>query len=313
MSRVCNFLQNWKSITSDPEILNIVSGYKLEFENTPFQTYVPREIKFSVNEISIISEEISRLEKIGAIKKSFHERGEFISHIFTRLKPNGKIRIILNLKPLNKFLVYKHFKMEHLEFVFDLVRKCDWMGSLDLADAYFSVSVHPSHWKYLKFFWNGNLWCYKVLVFGIAQAPFVFTKLCKPILSVLRSTHYCRCSMYLDDLILIGQSQNEVKNYVQIALNLFRNLGFQINEEKSVLEPSQQLKHLGFVLDSTTLCVSIPFSKKEELKEKCDMLIPRKSKFKIRQVASVVGSLIAFSKGVKFGRLHYRTLEREKN
>ncbi len=60
------------------------------------------------------------------------------------------------------------------------------MVSLDLKDAYLHVPIHPSHWRY---FWfalrnaEGALTVYqwKVLPFGLASAPRVFTKILAPV------------------------------------------------------------------------------------------------------------------------------------
>lgn len=114
--------------------------------------------------------EIARLLDIGAIVACKHEDGEFISNIFTRTKSNGKTRIILNLKPLNEFLVYEHFKMEHIDFVTEIVQHEDWFASIDLSDAYFAVPIHSTHRKFLKFFWRRRLFCYTVMVFGLSVA-----------------------------------------------------------------------------------------------------------------------------------------------
>ena len=255
---------------------------------------------------------MSRLESIGAIAKSYNEDGQFISHIFTRTKSNGKTRIILNLKPLNKFVKYTHFKMEHLEHALLLINAHDWFCSLDLADAFFSVSIHPSHWKFLKFIWNDTLWEYRVMVFGLSQAPYVFTKLCKPLLAVLRDKHLMRCSMYLDDLLLIGKSKNELLANTKIAQDLFHFLGFNINVDKSSFEPSRCITHLGFLINSTDMSISIPLDKTRTLQAKCAKLLKLKDNVCIRTVASVIGSLVAYCKGIKYGRLHYRCLERAK-
>jgi hypothetical protein len=44
----------------------------------------------------------------------------------------GGFRPILNLKPLNKFIRYEHFKMENLQSVRFLLGEGDWMVKLDL-------------------------------------------------------------------------------------------------------------------------------------------------------------------------------------
>jgi hypothetical protein len=154
------------------------------------------------------------------VYKCAHEVGEFITHIFARKKANGKCRVILNLKPLNHFLVHEHFKMEHVDFVCDLVQENDWFGSIDLSDAYFAVSIHMSHWKYLKFFWNNELHQYKVRAFGLSVAPRIFTRVFKAVLANLRGKHGIRCSIYIDDLIVMSQSKSSLVNELTIVANL---------------------------------------------------------------------------------------------
>lgn len=41
------YLKNWKKLTSDPEIIDIVTGMHNDFEYCPFQAFTPKEIKFS--------------------------------------------------------------------------------------------------------------------------------------------------------------------------------------------------------------------------------------------------------------------------
>ena len=53
--------------------------------------------------------------------------------------------IILNLKRLNEFVDYKHFKMESLQNVLELIRPGVYMASNDLKDAFYSVAVHKNH------------------------------------------------------------------------------------------------------------------------------------------------------------------------
>ena len=54
--------------------------------------------------------EINKLVGKGVIEYTEHEKGDFILPIFFRSKSDGTRRLILNLKTLNEFLEYKHFK-----------------------------------------------------------------------------------------------------------------------------------------------------------------------------------------------------------
>lgn len=76
----------WQKITSDPVILNYITGYKLEFSSLPMQTVVPFQIRFGKTDNLAMDLEITRLLSIGAIGTCCHEKGEFISNIFSRAK-----------------------------------------------------------------------------------------------------------------------------------------------------------------------------------------------------------------------------------
>lgn len=291
--------------------MNIVSGFKLEFVSEPTQLFIPHQIQFSKSENEAIGLELDRLLGIGAVTNSQHEKGEFISNIFTRNKSNGKIRVILNLKNLNQFVSYHHFKMEHLPFVLELVHENDYFGSIDLSDAYFSVPVAQEHWKYFKFMWNGVLYAYKVMMFGLSSAPRIFTKICKPILACLRASHAIRCSLYIDDMIVMAHTASALTKNLDIICNLFEDLGFNINYEKSMLSPSNLVKHLGYIIDSSSMTIAIPNEKNVEIREKCKSFSASNST-SIRQGASLIGTLQAYSQGTEWGRLFYRDLDRDK-
>lgn len=56
-----------------------------------------------------------------AIKEAEHCHGEYISSIFKRDKKNGGIRIILNLKEVDKHKKYMHFKINSFGKIVELV------------------------------------------------------------------------------------------------------------------------------------------------------------------------------------------------
>lgn len=77
---------------------------------------MPNKICFSKEEIKIFDSEILKMKNEGVIEFSVPEKGQFISNIFIVPKPNGKFRPVINLRELNKFVHYEHFKMETFPF-----------------------------------------------------------------------------------------------------------------------------------------------------------------------------------------------------
>ena len=66
--------------------------------------------------------------------------------------------------------------------ILSLVSPGCFMAVFDLKDAYLVVPIAGS---YVKFIWNGQVYMYVVLPFGLSSAPRKFMKLLKPILALL--------------------------------------------------------------------------------------------------------------------------------
>ena len=85
--------------------------------------------------------------------------------------------MILNLKQLNEFVSYYHFKMDTIQTALKLMRPRCLMASVDLKDAHYSVPIALEDRKYLKFEWQGSYFQYTCLPNGQACAPRLFTKI----------------------------------------------------------------------------------------------------------------------------------------
>ena len=93
----------WKDITSDHEILQTVSGLKVEIEEDGFLPLPPRR-GLNGPKSGVICSETASLIKKGIILEVDHSPGEVLSPIFTKKKSDGSSRMILNLKKLNKIV-----------------------------------------------------------------------------------------------------------------------------------------------------------------------------------------------------------------
>ena len=245
------------------------------------------------------------------IIKVEHEYGEVISPIFTVPKKNGEYRMILNLKELNKSVEYQHFKMDTFESTLKLVKQGNYMASIDLRHAYYSVPIAEEQQKLLRFQWKNEVFQYVCLPNGISSAPRLFTKLLKPVYSTLRQMGHVN-SAYIDDSYLSGESYDECDENVSETSELLEHVGFMINQEKSVLIPTTKLLFLGNWIDSINMIVTLPFEKVNNIVAECKKL--KSSEFvKIRQVAQVLGLLVSSFSAVQYGLLYYRTIEKEKS
>ena len=86
------------------------------------------------------------------------EKGNVSSIFLREKKDKATYRLILNLKKFNGNVVYRHFKMDNLSTVLNMVRQDCCMASIDLADGYYTVAELCLDQKYLLFQFEGNLY-----------------------------------------------------------------------------------------------------------------------------------------------------------
>ena len=310
--RISNYLSEWRKITSDPQILSYVTGVEIERKELPQEkeSVIQRETRFTEREKSLIEKEISTLlgKKVLEIAKPCV--GEVISPIFLTPKPDGSYRMILNLKKFNKQVVYRHFKMDTLNTIVNLMSKDCYMASLDLKDAYYSVPISKKDRKFLRFRFNGKMLQYTSFANGLGCCPRLFTKILKVPLSTLHKAGHITTA-YIDDLYIQADTfENCIRNVIE-TIRLFTKLGFVIHPKKSSFIPSKQLKMLGFILNSETMTVSPTEEKINSVTHLCSQVIQQR-RLPIRQVAQVVGKIISCFPGTLYGPLYYRNIEYDK-
>ena len=304
------FFHKWETLTSDPHILQIVLGDSIQFDEPPPSKHYAQNSSFTPSETEAISTELENLLKKRVIKPAIHQPLEYVSPIFVTPKFDGGYRLILNLKDLNTFVHYEHFKMDSIKTVLNLVTLLCYMCKVDLKDAYYSVKMTESSQRFLKFVWLGTLYQYVCFPNGLACCPRQFTKLMKIPLSTLR-LRGISVSGYIDDFINLAQDFLHCQTEVSVMLNLFQELGFVINFKKSVLLPQQELEFLGFLINSKAMTVELTKKKKTALLKLINQLLTIK-KPTIRFLAKVLGTIVASFPGSKYGPLYYRHLDHDK-
>ena len=246
----------------------------------------------------------------GAVVPTEFEPGEYISTIFIIPKKNGKYRPVINLRFLNHFVHYDHFKQETFKVVVDLIQENDFFTSIDLSDAYFSVPIAAEFQKYLKFSWKGQLYKFVVLPFGLKSAPYVFTKILTPVYAWFRLQNI-HCSYYMDDSISMNSSNSLAQGNTNIMVDTLQHLGFDINYKKSVLVPTQRIAFFGFIINSVAFMIYLPEDKVVKIDAKAEAL-RRAGRVVIRDLASFIGLIVSSFYAILEAQLYYRALERNK-
>ncbi|XP_078241458.1 uncharacterized protein LOC144586699 [Pogona vitticeps] len=249
------YLHNWTLITQDNWVLSIInSSYCLEFiELPPLGQVNPTSFN------PVLEEEILTLlqkEAIQVVSPKDILNG-FYSRYFLVPKKDSGLRPILDLRNLNKFLKARLFRMMTLESIIHLLREGDWFVVVDLKDAYFHITTHRSHRKYLRLLFNNTVYQLVALPFGLSTAPRTFTKCMAPVAAYLR-LQGVQIYPYIDDWLIVSKSKHQALRDTQYVLQTLESLGLTINYEKSKLRPSRVVDYIGARIDSIRAQMFMP-------------------------------------------------------
>ncbi len=176
-------------------------------------------------------ETLLRKEAIEVVPPRERESG-FYSRYFIVPKKDGRLHPILDLRQLNRSVSRLKFKMLTLKQVMSQIKSKDWFVMIDLKDAYFHISIHPSHREFLRFAFGGEAYQYRVLPFGLALSPRTFTKCVDAVLAPLR-LHGIRILNYIDDWLILAQSERIAAQHRDVVLAHMEVLGLRLNAKKS--------------------------------------------------------------------------------
>ena len=113
--------------------------------------FSPKPQQWNKDQKELVDLEVKEMLGKRGISIFSHQEGEFLSEIFRAGKKDGGSRPVINLKNLNKFVPYRHFKMEGLHCLKVLLQKVDYVCKIDLKDAYFSVPLSKKSRKLARF------------------------------------------------------------------------------------------------------------------------------------------------------------------
>ena len=269
--------------------------------------YIPPVIsKPSVHKRIALINEIDKHLASGVISEIVGHDSDIISRVFTVPKKSGGNRMIIDLSKLNHHVNKVSFRMEDREVIKSLINKNDFFVSIDLKDAFHSISLHNDSKRLTTFEFEGKRYAFNVLPFGLTSSPRIYTKILKPVIAFLRSSGI-KITHYLDDILICADSYEKCSSHLNKTLSLLVSLGFIINKNKSVLIPSQEITHLGYLWNSNSMSIKLPSEKLiaiRHLVKKCSS-----GPQPIRTHASLLGRLVSCSNGYKFAPLHYRCFQ----
>ncbi len=311
LAPLVDYLAAWKLLPNVSRwvLQTVEKGYRIQFGAPPPPFKGLCLTSTNTEQALVLEQEVSSLlrkEAIEVVPPLDRESG-FYSRYFVVPKKDGGLRPILDLRLLNRSVSRLKFRMLTVKKVVSQIRSEDWFVTIDLKDAYFHVSILPSHRKFLRFAFRGKAYQYRVLPFGLALSPRTFTKCVDAALAPLQ-LQGIRILNYIDDWLILAHSEQLAVRHRDVVLAHMKELGLRLNAKKSVLSPFQRTTYLGVVWDSTTMQARLSPARIESILNTVRRVREGLS-LTLKQFQRLLGLMAAASNVIPFGLLYMRPLQ----
>ena len=299
--RLFKSMEFWQSIGTLDFILDVIKeGYKIPFISTPPPKHYSNNAS-AVREADFVDQAIAELLADNRVEE-LSSRPAILNPLTVSVQTSGKKRLILDLRHINLHVFKQKFKCEGLHAIRDVFSKHFFVFSFDLKSGYHHVDIFPEHRAFLAFSWDfgagvARYFQFTVLPFGLSSAPFIFTKLLKPLEALWRS-HGIPVAIFFDDGVGAGQSVEAANHNSSVVRSDLARAGFQVNHEKSDWQPKPCFSWIGCTIDTYSGLIFATDSRigklSSELVDICVAL--EESRFvHVKRIASIVGQIVSLS------------------
>ena len=205
------------------------------------------------------------------------------------IKTGKKPRLVIDLsRNLNDHLQYNYFTYSCVDDAVEASHPGCWYGKLDLSNCFLSFPLHPDVQRFFCFRFEGELYQFTHMPFGLSTAPRVCTQLLSVVNFALAELGI-RDIRYLDDFFLIAATEADMTQHLLLAQSAIKQFGLVVNPDKTE-GPAQSLSFLGVQLDSVAQTVSCTPERVEELTSMLRSLL-RQRVITRGHAASLIGKL----------------------
>ena len=131
-------------------------------------------------------------------------------------------------------------------FSLDHLSGAQWFSTLDLCSGYWQVEHEPEDKPKTAFATKRGLYQFRVMPFGLCNAPDTFERLMETVLSGLQ---WDICLIYLDDIIVIAKSFDEMLQNLETVFNRLSSAGLKLKAKKCHIF-AEQVEFLGHIIST---------------------------------------------------------------
>ncbi|GFT60659.1 transposon Tf2-9 polyprotein [Trichonephila clavipes] len=201
-----------------------------------------RAYRVSPTERRIIHEEVQKMLDEGIIQPS---ESPWSSPIVLVRKKDGSWRFCVDYRKLNNVTKKDVYPLPRIDDTLDCLKGAMFFSSMDLRSGYWQIEIDEADREKTAFITPEGLYEFKVMPFGLCNAPATFERMMD---NLLRHFKWTMCLCYLDDIIVFSETFEDHLIRLRLVLKCLQEAGLKLNSKKCLF--AAQVKILGHLVSS---------------------------------------------------------------
>jgi len=128
------------------------------------------------------------------------------SNVVLAKKADGSLRFCVDYRQLNELTYKDSHPLPRISSCIEALGGAEFLSTIDMSSGFWQTSMHPEDADKTAFITRKGQYRFKVLSFGLANAPSLFQRIMNLVMAGL--TWEC-CLVYVDDIIVFGATFDE--------------------------------------------------------------------------------------------------------
>jgi len=229
-ARAVQFIRGYADIFSKSEFdigRTDVMEHSIDIgQNRPFKQQLRRH---PTAHLDVIDAHVGEMLRHDVIEPA---ASPFCSNVVLVRKHDGSLRFCVDYRQLNELTYKDSYPLPRIDACLDALGGAEYYATLDLRAGYWQTVIRESDRDKTAFVTRRGQWRFKVLSFGLANAPSSFQRLMDLILSGLT---YVSCLVYLDDVIVFSQNFEQMVERLADVFGRLRSANLKLKPSKCKL------------------------------------------------------------------------------
>ena len=246
---VCDTLQllscSVAEASAEPPPLGCMSGppvrIELEQDVKPYHCMTAHRVPVQLHDK--VKAELKRMVDMGVITP-VTTPADWCAPMVTVVKPNGKVRICVDLKHLNKSVKRSYFLLPTVDDTLSKLAGARYFSSLDAASGFWQIPLDPESAPLTTFLTPFGRFHFNRLPFGITSAPEVFQQRIVSILGDIPNV-----VVYMDDILVFAPTQEIHDATLEAVQTALADAGVVLNLDKCTIS-TDSVKFLGHMVSA---------------------------------------------------------------